>query len=151
IAAHDVYMLASTHETGPLTLLEGMKGGLVPICGNIPCLVDEVIRDGQNGFLVPQDDPKAYVDAILRLHQDRPLLERLSAAAREIAATHYSEEAMADRYLGFIAKHIDLKKSRTADWPEAIDGGSRLLQGPRHARPLRFLRRIVKKARAKDA
>ena len=44
ISKNDIYLLASIHEGGPQTLLESMALGLVPICGDIPCLIQEVIQ-----------------------------------------------------------------------------------------------------------
>lgn len=41
----------------------------------------EVIRDGENGLLVA-DDPEAYAEAMVRLIDDRPLLAKLTEAAR---------------------------------------------------------------------
>jgi len=38
--------------------------------GGIP----EIVKDGQNGFLVPENDPQALADALVRLLSD----ERLS-------------------------------------------------------------------------
>src|SRR6185312_7362306 len=51
IRKHDVFIMASDHEGGPLTLLEAMSVGLVPICHDTPCLVQEVVNP-ENGFII---------------------------------------------------------------------------------------------------
>jgi glycosyltransferase involved in cell wall biosynthesis len=117
VRQHDIYILASAIEGGPLTLLEGMALGLVPVCGDIPCLVQEVIHP-ENGFRVPRTEPQAFAEAIGRLHQDRPLLERMSGAARQTVTTHYSREAMAGRYLKLVKSLVPTPT--TANWPEKI-------------------------------
>ena len=101
IQNHDVYMLASTNEGGPLALLESMSLGLVPVCGDIPCLIQEVITT-ENGFRVPRGNPHAYAEAVFKLHRDRKLLESMSQAAKKTITCDFSSEAMARRYITFL-------------------------------------------------
>jgi len=100
IRQHDVFIMASDHEGGPLTLLEAMSLGLVPVCNDIPCLVQEVVNS-KNGFRVSRK-AEAFAEVIALLNQDRPLLERLSGEAQKTIGDTYTIEAMAKRYLDFI-------------------------------------------------
>jgi glycosyltransferase involved in cell wall biosynthesis len=50
--------------------------------GSIP----DLVRSGENGLLVPPDDPHALADAMRRVLGDRALAERLAAGARASAA-----------------------------------------------------------------
>jgi glycosyltransferase involved in cell wall biosynthesis len=43
----------------------------------------EVVREGENGFLVPGDDPERFAAAILRLADDPGLRRRLEAFGAE--------------------------------------------------------------------
>jgi glycosyltransferase involved in cell wall biosynthesis len=141
IRNHDVYLLASTNEGGPLTLLEAMALGLVPVCGDIPCLVQEVITS-ENGFRVPRDKPEAYAEAIAALNGNRPLLERLSSAAQRTITDHFSSQAMARRYISFLES---LPAGKNAGWPERIRPLPILGQhGFRYGILCRGIRRIVK-------
>ena len=149
IRRHDVYMLASTNEGGPLTLLESMALGLVPVCGNIPGLVQEVIT-AQNGFRVPRDNPDAYADAIAALHHNRDLLEQLSAASRQTITGHFSATAMAGRYLAFLES---LPAGRNIEWPARIRprpilSSSGMLRLAQSLGILRQLRRFLKHVRS---
>jgi glycosyltransferase involved in cell wall biosynthesis len=101
IRNHDIYLLASNNEGGPLTLLESMALGLVPVCGDIPCLIQEVITT-ENGFRVPRGNPHAYAEAVFKLHRDRKLLESMSQAAKKTITCDFSSEAMARRYITFL-------------------------------------------------
>jgi hypothetical protein len=49
--------------------------------GSIP----DLVRDGESGILVPQDDPAALAGALERVLGDRALAERLGAGARAAA------------------------------------------------------------------
>jgi glycosyltransferase involved in cell wall biosynthesis len=116
VAENDVFLLTSRHEAGPLTLLEAMEVGLVPICGDIPSLVQELI-DERNGFRVPFDEPSGYVNAIEQLYHDRPRLERLSQATKGTIDQRFSATAMAQRYVEFIAAYDG---QTTPVWPDHI-------------------------------
>lgn len=116
IREHDIFIMTSESEGGPLTLLEAMAVGLVPVCGDIPCLVQEVInRD--NGFVVPRD-PVSLAQPIAELHRDRERLEKMSAAARITITERYSLKAMGQRYVDFV-RTLEPKFEAVA-WPEKI-------------------------------
>ena len=87
---HDHWSDDASHRTRKMT-----PAGLV-LAG-----IDErtaLIRDGEDGLLVPEGDPVALADALERLLRDPALASRLGAAAIEAARTHYSRELMNRRY-----------------------------------------------------
>jgi glycosyltransferase involved in cell wall biosynthesis len=45
--------------------------------------IADLVRDGENGLLVPPRDPRALADALVRLLSDRALAEQLGNGARE--------------------------------------------------------------------
>lgn len=95
---HNRIAVLSTHYEGmPLALIEGMAAGCA-VVGSAVAGVREVIRDGEDGLLVPEGDPVALADALERLLRDPALASRLGAAAIEAARTHYSRELMNRRY-----------------------------------------------------
>lgn len=53
-----------------------------PVVGTRGGGIEDLVRDGENGLLVPQDDPRALEDALVRVLTDRPLAERLAVNAR---------------------------------------------------------------------
>lgn len=148
IRQQDIFIMASGHEGGPLTLLEAMAVGLVPVCHDIPCLVQEVVN-AENGFRIAQN-PAEHAAAIARLHHNRPLLEQMSAAAQKTITNNYSVSAMAQRYLDFI--HSIASPPSTVAWPASIrprpilpPARSRLIQSIGLFRPAR---RILKKLKS---
>ena len=100
---HDVLIMPSRYEGLPLTLIEGMAAGCVPVISDIRGVTDTIVDDGTNGLLFPVGHYSAAAAALLRLHEDRALLETMSAAARRRVADHYSVRQMAMRYRDVIA------------------------------------------------
>jgi len=97
----DLILITSSREGFPLTIMEGMAHGCVPVCtsvGGIP----EHIRHAENGWLLPAGDETAVVtalyDAILELHQDRDLLERISIAAYSYAQSQFGGGWFCEQY-----------------------------------------------------
>lgn len=145
IARHDIYLLTSAHEGGPLTLLEAMAQGLVPVCGDIPCIVQEAVN-GDNGVRVPFDQPAAYADAIAALAEDRRQTDVMSANAIRMIESEHSERALAQRYADFLAAAQPDSPSPT--WPDRIIPMPILSANPLWFHPLaRPLRRLAKRLR----
>jgi glycosyltransferase involved in cell wall biosynthesis len=90
----DIYVLPSLFEGTPLTLIEAMASGL-PIITTATCGMRDVIRDNENGLLVPLRSPEAIANAIQRLVDDRSLRERLGRTAAAEANRSYTWEQVA--------------------------------------------------------
>lgn len=75
-----VWFCASRSEGQGMPLLEAMACGCAVVSTNCGGPAD-VIRDGDNGFLVPVDDTDALVDRIERLLADDALRQRIVAQA----------------------------------------------------------------------
>ena len=142
---HDLYLLASDFEGLPLSLLEAMGAGLVPVVSHLPSGIPEVV-DAGNGMLVPVDDVAGYGRAIIHLHGHRDELAAKSAAARARVQTEFSVGAMADRWLAAFPPTT----APISEWPRMYS-----IQAPLTARrkflfskPVRVLRRLAKKLRS---
>ena len=88
LAAHyasgDVFVFPSTTETFGNVVTEAMACGLLVLTYDYAA-GRQFIESGKNGFLVPFDDPKAYVDAAGMLMGRRVEWDRIRLAARETA------------------------------------------------------------------
>jgi glycosyltransferase involved in cell wall biosynthesis len=78
--SHDVLLWTSTYEGFGLVLLEAMSQQLAVVTTPVGC-APSLVRDGENGVLVPPRDPDALVAAVERLMGDSALRQRLGAAA----------------------------------------------------------------------
>jgi len=95
---HDVYLLASDYEGLPLSLLEAMACGVVPVVSDLESGIRDLVS-ASTGIAVPVNDIDAYADAILQLHLNRGELHQKSIAAQQRVAQEFSVEAMTDRWL----------------------------------------------------
>jgi len=93
--AADASVLSSSWENFPHTVVEALAVG-TPVIATAVGGVPEVVRDGENGLLVPPGDPEALAAAIRRFFGDHELRRRLSAAAPGSVLT-YTEEAVFGR------------------------------------------------------
>lgn len=77
----DVLLLPSLYEGLPLTVLEAMRAGVVPIVTDVGA-VREVVKDGVNGFILPKEGlERVSLDRITQLARDRALLQQLAIHA----------------------------------------------------------------------
>lgn len=102
LEAH-VFALASWHEPLGVALMEAMSCE-VPTIGTAAGGVAELIRDGQDGILVPPRDPPAMADAILHLAGDPDLARRLGQAGRERIVSGFGAEAGAETLIRLVAE-----------------------------------------------
>jgi glycosyltransferase involved in cell wall biosynthesis len=93
--AADASVLSSSWENLPHTVLEALAVGS-PVIATSVGGVPEVVRDGENGLLVPVRDPHALAEAIRRFFADDDLRSRLAAAAPGSVAA-LSEDAVFSR------------------------------------------------------
>ncbi len=79
----DVFVLPSYFEGLPLTILEAMRSGVVPVATDAGA-VSEVVRHWQNGVVLSQNDTVIEaVEALGRMARDRKLLHKMSGQARQ--------------------------------------------------------------------
>lgn len=92
-AAASFSLMTSTTEGQSLVLLESMAAGCVPIAYDIRYGPDELLVDGETGFLVPAGDVSALADTITRfLALPSRRVRELRANARERLAAFSDAE-----------------------------------------------------------
>lgn len=105
LADHDVQLMTSEFEGLPNALLEGMAHGLVPVVSDIESGIPELVRDDENGFIVPVGDVSAFAGRLVALYEDRSRLERMGAAARAtVEGGPYRLERMVESYAEVIGR-----------------------------------------------
>jgi glycosyltransferase involved in cell wall biosynthesis len=118
----DVFLLVSDYEGLPVALLEAMAHGVVPVVTRIESGNTQLVRDGENGFVLPVGDMASFAARLESLSSDRDALAAFGRAAWE-TTKQYSIEKMADNYTTAfmeVAQRVSTRSERAgvgADYP----------------------------------
>ena len=91
-----IFALPSRYEGFPNALLEALASGLPAIAARCSSGPAEILRDGQNGILVPTEDVASLAAGLASLMDDEGLRHRLSTAAAARAAEFGLDRIVAD-------------------------------------------------------
>jgi glycosyltransferase involved in cell wall biosynthesis len=80
----DVFALLSRHETWGVVVNEAAASGLPLVLSDRVGAAYDLLREGENGFLVPSEDPDAAADALRTLASDADLRRRMGERSREL-------------------------------------------------------------------
>jgi glycosyltransferase involved in cell wall biosynthesis len=80
LRAADFFLLPSTHEGLPLSILEA-QATRVPVLAAPTAGIPEAVTDGQHGFLIPGHDAASYADRMQLLLEHPELKHRICADA----------------------------------------------------------------------
>jgi glycosyltransferase involved in cell wall biosynthesis len=105
--AADATVLSSSWENFPHAVVESLATG-TPVLATATGGVAEVVRDGENGLLVPAGDVEALAAAIRRFAGDGALASHLRAASAPSVAA-YAAEAVYGRLEEILARAAGLK------------------------------------------
>jgi glycosyltransferase involved in cell wall biosynthesis len=109
--ALDVFVLPSTGNEGlPQALMQAMACEL-PVVTTAAGAIPELVRDGDNGLVVPAGNPAALAEAIARILDDPTLAGRLAAAGRREVEQKHTKTAMLDAMEG-VFRAATAKRSR---------------------------------------
>lgn len=86
----DVYFLPSHNEGLPISILEGMTYGL-PVLSTPVGGIPSVVKEGENGLLVPPGDIDRMYQAIMKLASDPSLRETMGTCSLEISRDYLVE------------------------------------------------------------
>lgn len=112
LQASHVLVLLSDFEGMPVSLLEAMAAGVVPILSRMRSGCTEIIDDGRNGFVVDADDEAAFLAIVRRLASANGEWDRMSRAARQtVIDGGLSSAVCAERWVGFL-RHLQAKTGR---------------------------------------
>ena len=92
----DVFVMPTYFEGLPMSLLETMSYGAVPVVtevGSIPT----VVKDGENGLFVKVKDVNSICNALKKLDEDRELLAQMSEKAQRTIQENFSAEKYVER------------------------------------------------------
>lgn len=93
----DLIVLSSLWEGFPLTPIEAFSVGKTIIATEVPG-TKEIVKNGENGIIVPLKNSEAIADEIIRLYKDINFKEKLEAKAAESYNKFFSYKSFENNY-----------------------------------------------------
>lgn len=98
--ACDIFVFPSRNEGLPSVVLEAMSTALPVVVSNLPG-IEKVIKQGENGLIVPIGNADALRDSILTLSDDPNLAANMGASARNYIQENHGFLAWQSKMAGF--------------------------------------------------
>lgn len=99
-----IFAFTSVSEGFPNALAEAMSAGCACIAYDCMAGPSDMIDDGVNGFLIPENDEKSFTEKLNKLMQDASLREQFGWAAKEKMKT-FEGKVIAKKFYHFITQH----------------------------------------------
>jgi glycosyltransferase involved in cell wall biosynthesis len=109
LQAADVLVLLSDGEGRSTSMMEACAVGLPLVASSIPAM-KEIVREGENGFLVPQRDVRRAAGALHALAADVAMRRRMGSRSREIALQRFGQEEVIERLRAIYASAVEVRR-----------------------------------------
>lgn len=110
LASADGFCLSSIWEGLPVSLLEAISVGCIPICTPVGGIVN-VVEDGKNGILSANSNEEEYYEAMKRILQlPKDKLKEMKSNAIESFAP-YDIRSTAKQYLSYYRENVKIKSN----------------------------------------
>lgn len=108
LCSGDVFVLPTyfRNECFPLAILEAMSCAL-PVVSTFEGAIPDLVKDGESGFLVAQQDVTALADALEKLIRDPALRQRLGAAGLASYEANYTVSAFEGQFVAILRRVLE--------------------------------------------
>lgn len=101
-----LFVLSSRYEGLPMVLLEAQAFGLPIVAFRCKCGPEDVVSDGETGFLVDEGDIAALADRMALLMDDESMRKRMGQKAKE-ASLRYDEDVIMAQWMNLFKSLVD--------------------------------------------
>jgi glycosyltransferase involved in cell wall biosynthesis len=108
----NIYLMPSFNEGLPVSLVEAMKNGLVPIVNSWNGSAKYLIESYKNGYIVERNIPLEYSQFILYLSQNPQKFKELSHSAFKISHKFYDEFSQVNEFNNYVKSLVGLNTIR---------------------------------------
>lgn len=109
LSKQDVFVFPTTFEGTPVSILECMANGVVPIVNDLPGGIRDIVNKNI-GFRCSVNNTKEFVESISTINSNRDLLTKMQQNCFALAHTDYNVELNADKYVAFFLKYNSFKR-----------------------------------------
>ncbi len=110
-AKMDVFVLPTKFEGTPVSLLETMSAGLVPVITSLPGGITDIVND-EIGYRIPLNDLEGFANAIAELYQKPALLNTLSKNCRQKVIAEFDIVKTAKTYHDLFLRYKEFYKKK---------------------------------------
>lgn len=103
-AQSDVLLMTSEFEGLPVSLLEAMAHGCVPVVTDIRSGIPEIVRNGETGYRVAVGDIAGFAECLAKLESDPATRQALSTASYTAMRAGFSVQKMVASYLNLFER-----------------------------------------------
>ena len=100
-----IFGFTSIIEGYPNALIEGMANGLAPVSFNCIAGPSDILKDGENGFLVPVDEVSLFAEKLQFLIDNPIVLNQMGSNASKIKQTN-DLKIIAEQYKAFLLPSV---------------------------------------------
>lgn len=108
---YQLLVMPSAYESYGIVYVEAQQFGL-PVIGTTAGAAWEIIREGENGYLIKPEQHTDLGDLLQTLHHDRPLLARLGANALQAYAAQPGWDKTCADIRAFLSSQFNTRQSR---------------------------------------
>jgi glycosyltransferase involved in cell wall biosynthesis len=102
LAAHHVFLLPSRAEGYPVTIVEAMKAGVIPVVNDIPAMAPDILFEKETGFRIPENKIEIYCEKLIEIYQNRILMQNISLNAFNKAMVCFDNDTNFNNFLNTI-------------------------------------------------
>ncbi len=100
--ASPIFLMTSSHEGFGVTLIEAQNNGCVPVAMDSSSSFHDIIKNGENGFIVQNNNKKAFIEKICLLIDNTELRERMARNGME-SVKKFSVENIVEKWNNVIS------------------------------------------------
>lgn len=104
LGAADLFLLPSSFEGHPISLLEAFTNGLPAVCSNVNGISDTISLAPTSAKLVDVRDEKALAKGIVEALEDREWMTEAKKAGYQLVKDRFSSDRMVDQYIALHEK-----------------------------------------------
>ena len=98
-----IFMMTSKSEAWPMTVMEALDAGAVPVVFGTFDAIYDMIEDGKNGFIVKPGDVDGYISVMEKLMGDEEYRRSVSGGCRP-SLERFSADKIADDWIALFGK-----------------------------------------------
>lgn len=119
-----IFILPSIAEGMPVTIIEAMKAGVIPVVNNIEGGIQELVINNETGYKIDGNDLEAYTEKIIELINNRSLAETIKRNCIEKANNLFDpvdNTRMIEQKIQQVFASLRVKKNATRVYGSRLD------------------------------